>query len=151
MNSNAISVTIWHRRLQLLLLMLTFCWSQVLIAPCADESMGLQPGDVALMVRAGDGKVVTQRNASFTALATAQGMLSSADRADVALFSPDTKHTQARAKLCRTGIPCINPLFIVEWVTCPWKDVADAHDPDGELPEQLLRLMRQRSDAPTTV
>lgn len=122
------------------------CW-QVLIAPGADEGAGLRAGDLAVLVLAGDGAVLAQRGASFSSLVASQCNANAAGKADVAIFHPNGKHAQEKAKLRKAGIPCMNPIFLIEWVTHPWSDLKPHFAAQDKIPPSLLSLMEQRSIA----
>ncbi|KAK9841530.1 hypothetical protein WJX74_007297 [Apatococcus lobatus] len=120
---------------------------QVLIAPGADEEANLRAGDLAMLVLAGGGTVLAQRGASFSSLVASQCNAGAAGQAGVAIFQPSGKHAQDKARLRRAGIPCMQPLFLIEWVTHPWSDLKSHFAAQDKIPARLLSLMEQRSIA----
>lgn len=121
---------------------------QVLLAPDADDGAGLKPGDLATLVLAGGGRCVAQRGVPFSSLAALLCSADAAARPDVAIFNPEGKHAHERTRLRRAGVPCLGPLFLVEWVTHPWANLASSHfGGNVEVPARLLSLMMQRSVA----
>ena len=141
--SYAASMTVIVLPLWLALIQVCGC-CQVLIAPGADEGANLRSGDLAMLVLAGGGKVLAERRASLSSLVASQCKAGAAGKAGVAIFHPTGKHAQERARLRLAGILCLEPLFLVEWVTHPWSDLKSHLDGQGKIPAQLLSLMEQR-------
>ncbi len=117
---------------------------QVLIAPDSDEKTGLKPAELAGLVKAGGGQCVTQRG-QFSSLVSAQSKVNASAPADIALFHPESKYKQDRARLRKAGVPCLDPIFLAEWVTCPWMDLTTFFDSGAEIRARLAELMSQRS------
>lgn len=117
----------------------------MLIAPDVDNNAGMKRGDLAVLLRAGGGQEICQRGATFASVVAAQCNATAVGQADIALFQSKNKDSAHRARLVTAGIPCVDPLFLAEWVTRPWADLKGFFEPDQQAPPHLQELMSQRS------